>query len=178
LISRRSFLTGVALLPLPFSAPPVDLLIGDSEAYVLAPRMRKDWSARGAVLVPRHHGGTSLRQWLRKGWAINAMNGGEYRFLLVSLGVNCVKQERKTFARDAEELVHVAEGRVKEVVWLLPPPIKFSTEYITDGAALSGATPFYPGDDVKTDGVHPTPQGALLWSSRIAEFVFEYVARS
>ena len=164
MISRRGILAGLLAAPLAPAAPRVvdALLVGDSLAYQLGPRL----GVAMGRLDPRRRlaldgrGGSSAREWLRKGWFRRALERHAAPIVLVSLGVNCVRQERPKLAGDVEALLEFARDR--RVLWLLPSSegYRFSLAYAHDAVRDAGAELFVPPVlELESDRVHFTHRG-------------------
>lgn len=178
---RRSFLKLPLLGALPaFGAhsPQPDmvdaLLIGDSHAYQLGPRLQREAKARGKTLAVRAQGGTSARQWVSKGWFRRAVTDHPARVVLAALGTNCVKQERQRLGEDFATLASIAPGL--EVLY--PPTRAFDVSYIAhavhdafdDHAAISLVM---VGDlELQSDRVHATDRGLRRWAEVLAEVLW------
>lgn len=164
----------LALLALVVLAPsvsgarpePIDvLLVGDSLAYQLGPRLRKAIAPRRLQTVAR--GGSSARQWLRHRWFQRAAATYPAKVMLVSLGTNCIRSERPELGADMVQLIRQARA---PVVWLLPPPLRFSTDYIRRAVEQAEVRSFAPGPlKLEHDGVHPTDSGHQEWARRIEQ---------
>ncbi|GMV18572.1 MAG: hypothetical protein AMXMBFR56_67960 [Polyangiaceae bacterium] len=63
MISRRALLAALLTAPLAVAGEARVLLVGDSIAYQLAPRLRKL-----LPLIADARGGSSARQWVQRGW--------------------------------------------------------------------------------------------------------------
>lgn len=160
-MSRRgilaALLTSAAVVA---AAPKLDaLLVGDSLAYQLGPRL----GPAMAKLDPRRRlaldgrGGTSAREWLRKGWFRRALDTHPTGLVLVSLGVNCVRQERPKLARDVEDLAELAGSR--RVLWLLPSSAGylFPLDYAHEAVRAAGVELcIFPVLPLESDRVHLT----------------------
>lgn len=157
------------------------LLVGDSIAYQLGPRLGKAMHARGLRLEVSARGGSSARQWLVKGWMRAAIESKSAELVFVSLGVNCTSSERKALPRDVEGLVALAHGR--RVVWLLPSSTgyRFPVDYARDAVDANGLELFEwtgkrPGDrheglPLEVDRVHLTDAGNVkLAGALVATF--------
>lgn len=163
MISRRGLLAGLVTAPLASAAPKVDaLLVGDSLAYQLGPRLAVTMSK----LTPRRRlaldgrGGSSTREWFRKGWFRRALERHSAELVLVSLGVNCTKSERARLARDVESLLELAAGR--RLLWLLPSSdgYRFSLDYAHAAVRETGAELcIFPVLPLESDRVHLTHRG-------------------
>lgn len=167
-MNRRTFLSATLLsstgLGQPRERPPVDaLLVGDSLAYQLASRLRKEMGTR--KLAADGRGGSSTRQWRQKHWYQRAVERNPSGVILVSLGVNCTRVERPKLADDMQALLDLSPF---PVLWLLPPPLKFNTQYLRDAVAKTGCKTFDPGELPLDDGVHPTHAGYVKWASLLA----------
>lgn len=160
-MSRRGVLAALLTSPLVASAAPkLDaLLVGDSLAYQLGPRLGVEMSRA----VPKRRlaldgrGGSSAREWLRKGWFRRALERHATDLVLVSLGVNCIRQERRTLARDVESLVEIAGDRM--LLWLLPSSegYRFPLGYAHDAVREAGAALcIFPVLPLEADRVHLT----------------------
>lgn len=176
-MNRRLFLVASALLPFGAEAAPSEeprfLLAGDSEAYLLARPLRAEARTHRVTLAVDARGGSSARQWLKRGWFERALARRPSRMVLVSLGVNCTRVERPVLARDVQDLVLIANDRGVALCWLLPPPLKVDTRYLVDAVLSTGV--FCCAPDVlplESDGVHPTPAGCKTWAHLIADVLW------
>lgn len=159
-MSRRGILATLLTSTVATAAPKPDaLLLGDSLAFQLGPRlgaaMNRAQPKRRLALDGR--GGSSAREWLRKGWFRRALEHHATDRLLVSLGVNCIRQERRTLARDVESLVEIAGDRM--LLWLLPSSegYRFPLGYAHDAVREAGAALcIFPVLPLEADRVHLT----------------------
>lgn len=148
--------------PTPVSA----LLVGDSLAFQLGPRLAKAMNPKRLAFDAK--GGSSARQWLREGWFRRAVERHPSALTLVSLGVNCTKSERPKLAAAIEALASLVKHG--ELVWLLPPPLRFDTQYLRDAVVEAGVTAIEAGPlPLESDGVHPTFRGHELWATALVE---------
>lgn len=164
-MKRRAFLSLLLSSPALAQQTPVDaLLVGDSLAYQLASRLRKAMGQR--KLAADGRGGSSTRQWRQKRWFQRDLELHPSSVVLVSLGVNCTRVERPKLADDIGVLVDICEDVFqRRLLWLLPPPLKFNTQYLRDAVAEVGCPSFDPGPLPLGDGVHPTHAGYEKWAS-------------
>lgn len=155
------------IAPYAFAKPPEladALLVGDSLAGQLGPRLAKEAGKRGLRFLYNYRAGSSTRQWVRGRWLPKVEGPHPTRLVLVSLGVNCTKAERPRLAADMRSLV---SQTTVDVLWLLPPPLKMDTDYIRK--AVSGPS-FYPGElPLESDGIHPTDAGHKQWAALLAK---------
>jgi lysophospholipase L1-like esterase len=186
-MKRRTFLAAALLAPLPLGAAPdvrrLDyLLLGDSEAYLLARPLRAEMRLAGLTFDVDARGGSSVRQWKKK-WFEKSLRKHKPRTVLISCGVNCTRVERPVLARDVQELVLMADDMDVTPVWLLPPPLPANTKYLFDAVAASEVFAFAPGplplQKVRNpygpgwvDDVHPTPDGFKTWAREIADVMW------
>lgn len=172
MMSRRGLLASM-LLASPVLAGPriVDaLLVGDSLAYELGPRLGVAMRERGRTLAVDGRGGSSTRQWFRLHWFERAIVRHPSRVVLVSLGVNCTKSERPALRDDIAHLLEIAEVHGRSVLWLLPPPLRVNTNYLRE--AVSGRT-FFPGRlALESDGIHPTHAGHQRWARLLVDHLW------
>lgn len=174
-MDRRSFLAAALVAPLGTEPDarlkhPECLLLGDSEAYLMARAFRAEAKRCGVPVEVDAHGGTSVRQWLKKRWFEKSLKKHRPRTVLISLGVNCTRVERPVLAHDAGKLVLVANDLDVAPVWLLPPPLRMDTRYLFDAVRATGVLAFSPGPlPLESDGVHPTTAGFEAWAGKIAE---------
>jgi hypothetical protein len=167
-VNRRLFLGAMLSAPVAAAASPPDfLLVGDSLAYQLGPRLHAALKGNDKRLAWSGRGGSSTRQWRRLGWFAATLRRYAAPKVLVSLGVNCTSSERPGLAKDIDALLRLATDR--EVVWLLPPPLKFSTEYLTHAVMDVGVAAYAPGPLPLVDGIHPTDAGYRTWAEKITE---------
>lgn len=168
-MNRRSLLASLLVAPslLAEEAPPVDAsLFGDSLAYQLAPRLRAVAQQKDRRFYADGRGGSSTRQWRQRGWFRRGLEHHPATIVLVSLGVNCTHVERPKLADDIKALVELCPF---ELLWLLPPPLKMSTDYLRDAVAKVGCPAFDPGVLPLGDGIHPTDAGYKQWAAMLAE---------
>lgn len=182
MLSRRALLAACALAPVASAAPLSVLLVGDSLAYQLGPRLRPVLQARGRTLVTLGRGGTSARQWVERGWLRAAVQRYPTELLLISLGTNCVTTERPQLGATMRQLAALARS---PVLWLSPPPLRYNTAYIRAGAAAAEVTLFEPGKlpmgrerDPRRPGrwredVHPTHAGYQRWARLLTEYLYD-----
>ena len=171
-MNRRAALSALLVAPaaLASPAPAAALLVGDSLAFQLAPRLRKAMGERRLAADGR--GGSSTRQWRDK-WFRRAVERYPGGVVLVSLGVNCTRSERPRLAEDIGALVDVCEDVFqRQLLWLLPPPLKFSTKYLRDAVAEVGCSSFDPGVLPLGDGVHPTHAGYEKWATMLVKKLY------
>lgn len=171
---RRHFL----LLPAVLGAPrvPDALLVGDSLAYQLASRLHREARRRGRVILADGRGATSVRQWRKNGWFRQDLAGCHAPLVLVCLGTNCTQAERLTITLDVGSLAGMASGR--RLVWLLPPTLRYSTEYIRSAvkrleieAFDVGKLPMEWDSRKRVQDVHPTSRGHEIWAERLADYL-------
>lgn len=178
-MNRRSFLASALVAPLALGAEPDDrplqcLLLGDSEAYLLARPFRAEARKRRVTVAVDALGGSSTRQWRKHGWFKRSLEKHSTRVVAISLGVNCTRVERPVLARDAGELVLIANDMGVAPVWLLPPPLRMDTRYLVEAVAATEVFAFSPGPlPLESDGVHATPRGFEIWAGKIAETLWE-----
>lgn len=180
-MDRRSFLAAALLAttaegkkPAPLDA----LLVGDSLAYQLGPRLWRAAKARGKATKAIGRGGTSTRQWREEGWFRGAVRGHPASVVLVCLGTNCTPGERPRLAEDVMALAkHLPEG--ERILWLLPPPLRYSTEYIVKAVGEAGLESFAPGPlpmewdpRLKKPDVHPTDAGHRKWARMVSDLLW------
>lgn len=169
MLTRRTLLLAPLVL-LPDDAlavPRADaLLIGDSLAYQLGPRLQQRARAYARRTHTRSQGGSSTRQWVKQRWASRAVSTVRTPRVLVSLGVNCLRAERPRLARDIALVADLIRDQGAEPLWLLPPPLKrLSTDYLHLAVAESEVPSFAPGSlKLEPDGVHPTVEGHRRWA--------------
>lgn len=176
-MNRRRFL-GALVVPALGAAPVVTLeldalLVGDSHAYQLGPRLGREARARNRQIETRAQGGTSARQWRERGWFRKAVADYPARTVLVSLGTNCVAPERLRLASDFGAL-----AAITPIVVLYPPTTRFDVSYIARAVADAAATgapislwmaPVKGGLPVQPDRVHATAAGLELWAELLAK---------
>lgn len=169
-MKRRSFLAG--LLTLSQAPPATALLVGDSLAYQLGPRLAKLMRAKQLRLAHDGRGGSSARQWLREGWFQRSTHAHPANSVLVSLGVNCTRSERPGLAEDVAALVAQSPA---PVLWLLPPPLRMDTAYLERAVATAGCSSFAPGElELEHDGIHPTDAGHRHWAAMLVQHLWEH----
>jgi hypothetical protein len=141
------------------------LLLGDSLAFQLGPPLwRQAREVKQRVHV-RAHGGSSARQWIQRRWVSRAASSVRAERVLVSLGVNCTRSERPRLAQDIATIVDIIADLGAPTLWLLPPPLRFSTEYLVQAVSEAGVPSFAPGPlPMESDGVHPTYRGQQRWA--------------
>lgn len=85
-------------------------------------------------------GGTSARQWLKKGWFRRAVERARPTRVVVSLGVNCIRPERAALASDVRSLLSRVDV---PVLWVLPDSVgyKFSLAYAHAAVRAAGLEP-------------------------------------
>lgn len=168
-MNRRSLLLALLTAPIASAkAKPADaLLVGDSLAYQLGPRLWKAMHSHKLQLAYDGRGGSSARQWLRKGWFRQATRKHPADVVLVSLGVNCTKGERPKLADDIKALISLSPA---PVIWLLPPPLRMDTTYLR--SAVQGPS-FDPGTlPLESDGIHPQHKGYVRWADLLIEHLW------
>jgi len=179
-MDRRSFIAAALLAATAEGkqAPLDALLLGDSLAYQLGPRLWK--AARGRGRKTRHsgRGGTSTRQWREKGWFRDAVRDRPSRVVLVCLGTNCTPSERPRLADDARALSRAVPPG-ERLLWLLPPPLRYSTDYIVRAVENAGIESFAPGPlpmewdpKLKKPDVHPTDAGHRKWAEKVCDLLW------
>jgi len=171
-------LATLLLAPYAFSKPPEladALMVGDSLCGQLAPRFAKEATARGKKFLYNYRAGSSTRQWLLRGWFKQVVAAHPARIVLVSLGTNCTRAERPGLRKDMFDVqtqcrrtYENGERGAMPILWLLPPPLKFSTDYIWKAV---GKIPFFFPDKLplESDGIHPTDAGHKQWAALLAK---------
>lgn len=169
-MNRRSFLATLLATPVALAKPrvPADaLLVGDSLAYQLGPRLWRAMHERQLHLALDGRGGSSAHQWLKKGWFRRVVHNHPARIVLVSLGVNCTSSERPKLADEIRALIKLSPA---PVLWLLPPPLRMDTTYLRK--AVQGPA-FDPGPlQLESDGIHPTHKGHERWAQLLVEHLW------
>ncbi len=167
---RRAFLTALLLAPWVRAEERADaLLVGDSLAFGLGPALKPLAKARGVLLRVNARGGTSTRQWLRKGWLVATLVRHRPKLLLVSLGTNCTRAERKVLGADIAKLLALVPSSTR-VIWLFPPPMRFSHQYLRDALGQSEVEVIEAGElKLEKDRVHPTTTANKKWARALAE---------
>ena len=186
---RRSFLILLAVLAfsLPASGEPTKpsdpdkpvLLVGDSLAYMLAPRLwkvaKKDY---GKKFYSDAKGGTNAEQWIREHWFLDALRRVKPGYVIISLGVNDhgVPINRKKFPERAKKLVQLAHHHGVKVVFLLPPKLRYPIDAVRRGIRESGADLIHDaeplGIELINDGIHPSAKGAEAWAKDLGHFLW------
>lgn len=185
-VNRRTLLKLplLALLPVTSIAAPADpdaLLVGDSHAFQLGPRLARAARARGRTVATSARGGSSARQWLELGWYRRAVERyPDAGWVFASLGTNCVKQERKRLAADLARL-----AAIRPLALLLSPTRSFDVSYITHAVveATSEGAPItvipHPAElELEHDLVHATDKGLRRWAELIAAGAWPQKARA
>lgn len=192
-------LATLLIAPYAFSKPPEiadALLVGDSLAGQLGPRLAKEATARGKKFLYNFRAGSSTRQWARGKLLERVLRQHLTRVVLISLGTNCTRVERPKLHTDVRNVLAQANiekrsGKMVKIIttpvlWLLPPPLKFDTEYIRKAVAgryvdhgrcrrllVAGEElprPFFPGKlPLESDGIHPTDAGHKQWAALLAK---------
>lgn len=165
--------------PFAFGRPPevADvLLLGDSLAGQLGWRFAKEATARGKRFLYSFRPGSSTKQWLHHDWFEQKIKQHPAKCVLVSLGVNCTRSERPKLAHHIR-ILYTLVPKATSVVWLLPPPLKQSTKYLTDAVEKvregRDLVVFSPGAlPLESDGIHPTDAGHKQWAKLLAERIW------
>lgn len=143
-------------------------LFGDSLAQGLASPLRKALAAKGVDLVADVQPGTRFDQWVGRG-PNGAVPSGA-RFALISLGTNDAMANAAHqanvpgWALDISASLH--SGGVTPV-WLIPPPMRFSTQAAVDAVRGTKDPVVASKDYPRYDGIHPTPAGFETWAGDI-----------
>lgn len=155
MISRRGLLVGLATAPLAAAAPRTDaLVIGDSWAFALTPRLGKAMKPKSLRLAADARGGESARNFLRRGWWRAAVERHAPRQIIACLGINAVKQERAKLAETYAALVELSRS---PVLFVAPnrQGFRFDLSYMHDALREAGVDVFWcqrlplePGDRV------------------------------
>ena len=183
-LSRRAFVASSALVFAPEAfadAQPTVLLVGDSHVFMMERFCRAEAKRHriAAEVIP--HGGSSVRQWLRKHWLEIALRKyASVEEVLICLGTNCTRAERPKLVDDIRSLVFSANASDSDdpgagrATWLLPPPLKVDTSYLNRAVAQAEVFGLSPGRlPLSSDGIHLTPDGYADWAQRIAEIEWE-----
>lgn len=170
-MNRRAFLLVTFASPwLLASDSRPTLLVGDSLAYMLSPRLWKVAKGYSKKLQASARGGTNANQWIKNHWFVDALRQYKPSRVLISLGVNDhgVPVNREKFPERAKRLVALAHKRDVQVVWLLPPKLRYPIDAVRKGARESGADQIHDaeplGIQLINDGIHPSPKGAEDWA--------------
>lgn len=173
-IRRTLFVLAILLFAPQARAESIDvLLIGDSLAYQMAPHLVKVAKEKQVTLRVVAYGGSSVVQWIRKGWVRGALKRWTPRQVWISLGTNCTLSERKKIREDIVKLVMQVDA---SVLWLVPPKLYFSTAYLTDALRdlelpvfSIGKLPMGWDKKHNRDDVHPTAEGYRSWARALGE---------
>lgn len=177
-MNRRTFLATMLISPVVLADEKPTLLVGDSLAYMLAPRLRKVAKEYRRTFYANGRGGTNAAQWIDNGWFLDALAQRKPERVLISLGVNDhgVPVNREKFPTRAKRLVEISHSRSVQVVWLLPPKLRYPIDAIRKGVRESGADQIHDAEplDIKLieDGIHPTAKGAEVWATDLGRFLW------
>ena len=143
-------------------------LFGDSLAQGLVSPLRKLLASRGIDLVADVQPGTRFDQWVSRG-PNGAVPSGA-RFALISLGTNDSVANAAHLAQVpgwAQDISASLRSGGVTPVWLLPPPMRFSTRAAVDAVRATKDPVVEAKDYPRYDGIHPTPAGFETWAGDI-----------
>jgi hypothetical protein len=145
------------------------LVLGDSIALQLAPRLAKQMKVSNRRLGLDARAGESARNFLRKHWWRDAVQRYDACPVLASLGVNCTRSERPALADTLAQLDELAGWRA--VFLVLPSEgFAFDLTYLHDAVRAAGVAAIWlPRVPLETDRVHPTERS----HQRIAALVLQ-----
>lgn len=179
-MNRRAFLQVTFASPwlLASESMAPTLVVGDSLAYMLAPRLWKVAKEYGKKLHTSARGGTNADQWIKNHWFVDALRQYKPSRVLISLGVNDhgVPVNREKFPERAKRLVALAHKRDVQVVWLLPPKLRYPIDAVRKGIRESGADRVHDAEPLGikliNDGIHPSAKGAEDWAEDLGHFLW------
>lgn len=150
------------------------LLIGDSLAYGLKTPLKKKAKAAEINFVVDARGGTTLHDWYEKGWAKIAIEKQHPSIVLISLGTNDSGYKKK-FAIRAKQFVDMIQDMDITVVWILPPKMPFSVEFVWKGVWETEATGILDSRCLdlprEKDRIHPTFKSYNKWADEIWNYL-------
>lgn len=143
------------------------LLLGDSLAVGLRPRLDALYSARGAAFSGEGVSGSNARQWrARIGADVAGFNPDA---VLVSLGTNDALSTtlRAEFRDNIAAICEAVMSSGARCVLLAPPNRTAATLTYPAGAEVIAA----PAIELQSDQIHPTPAGYRAWAEFIESLV-------
>lgn len=146
----------------------VVVLFGDSLAQGLATPLRAQAAASGVQMYADAVPGTRFDQWMARGPSFASSKGAT--FAIISLGTNdAVANEahRATLPARARAISGELRSRGVVPIWVLPPPMRFSTEAPRQAILATGDAALESLDYPRYDSIHPTPAGFHQWASDI-----------
>ena len=141
-------------------------LFGDSLAQGLKTPLKALASSSGVTLVADVQQGTRLDQWVQRGPQLAA--GSKYA--LISLGTNdsvANAAHQAQMGRYAKDISASLRSLGVTPVWILPPPMRFSTAAAADAVQSTGDPYLVSPDYPRYDSIHPTPAAFGQWASDI-----------
>jgi len=117
-------------------------------------------------------------QWIKEHWFVDALRQYKPDRVLISLGVNDhgVPVNRMKFPERAKRLVALAYRRKVQVVWLLPPKLRYPIDAVRKGIRESGADRVHDAEPLGikliNDGIHPSAKGAEDWAEDLGHFLW------
>lgn len=141
------------------------MLIGDSLALGLAPRLEHEFANRGVQFSSHARSGSTAPQWLSQGW-LSAALAEHPKTVLVSLGTNdsVSKAGAHTYPAFMKDLLAKIRAVGASPIVLAPPKMPWAVPAVS-GVPVVAAPASVPR---QPDGVHPTIAGYDLWSAAIA----------
>lgn len=169
MVTRRGILACLLWTPWALAAKLDVLLVGDSHAYMLEPRLRRAARARGRSILGRAKGGTSARQWREKRWFRDELVRHPTDVVLISLGTNATSTDRRRLLEDVSALTLEAIERKVRPVWLASPTRSFDVSYLDDALEAAGVEVIQCGElQLEHDKIHATDRALRVWSETIA----------
>lgn len=173
-MSRRALLAALLTSPLVAQAAPRSdcLVIGDSWAHYLAPRVGRLLKARHLRTAADARGGESAHDYLRRGWWRHAIEREQPRDVIASLGINAVQSERPKLAETIGALDTLAHA---PVLWVAPHPdgFKQSLGYLHAALREAGVRVFWcPALPLDSGKIHLTARGYDTLASLLVEQIW------
>jgi hypothetical protein len=141
-------------------------LFGDSLAQGLRTPLKTLAASSGVDMVSDVQPGTRLDQWVQRGPQV--AKGA--RYALISLGTNdsvANDAHQAQMGRWAMDISASLRGLGVTPIWILPPPMRFSTDRAVAAIRATGDAVLVSADYPRYDSIHPTPAAFGAWASDI-----------
>ena len=146
------------------------LLIGDSLAVGLNPKLKALATASGCSFKAFAETSTTMSRWLHDSEVQAYMTASKPSLVLVCLGTN----DSKASFTDAQLAKYIADMRDwvtsmgARLVWILPPHLPFP-DRVSQLVIAAGIDTFYSAGLSlgQSDGIHPSGNGYMLWAGAI-----------
>lgn len=167
---RRSFFLLLLTSPLAQAEETTDcLLLGDSWAFMLKPRLERELRARHLRFASDPRGGQSAQNFLKHGWWKAAVEKHRPKQVVACLGINCIKAERPQLGRTIAALCGQAPC---PVLWVVPSQegFRFDLQYLREAVAEAEVPVFScPPLPLESDRVHLTAQSNERLAALLSE---------